>query len=94
MWVDYNRGKPPETDNIIIWTAFTPMLMLSELFMPLAILPGWLQPIARALPLTPVNTLLRDIAYGAPLTDLWRLGILAAWLVLSCVLTVKFFKWE
>jgi len=60
--------------NIIIWTVFTPMLFLSELFLPISLLPDWIQPIAHALPLTPVNTILRDIVYGVPLENLWRLG--------------------
>jgi ABC-2 type transport system permease protein len=80
--------------NIIIWTIFTPMLMLSELFMPISILPAWLQPIAKALPLTPVNTMLRDIVYGVPLEDLWRLGVLAGWIVIAGIITVRFFRWE
>ena len=80
--------------NIIIWSIFTPMLMLSEIFLPIAILPAWLQPIAKALPLTPINTLLRDINYGVPLHDLWRLGVLAGWTILSCILAVRFFRWE
>ena len=82
------------TANIIIWTLFTPMIMLCEIFMPIAILPAWMQPIARALPLTPVTTLLRDIVYGVPLTDLWRLGVLAGWIVIAVLVTVKFFHWE
>ncbi len=80
--------------NIIIWTAFTPMLMLSELFLPISILPAWLQPIAKALPLTPVNTMLRDIVYGVSLEELWRLGILAGWVIIASVVTVRFFRWE
>jgi len=80
--------------NIIIWTVFMPMIMLSELFMPISILPAWLQPIAKALPLTPINTILRDIVYGVPLEDLWRLGIMAGWLVLGTAITLRFFKWE
>jgi len=62
--------------------------------MPISILPGWLQPVAQALPLTPVNTMLRDIVYGVPLEDLWRLGVLAAWLVVATIITVRFFRWE
>ncbi len=85
-------ARTTRTANIIIWSAFTPMLMLSELFMPLSLLPGWLQPIARALPLTPVNTLLRDIVFGVPLHDPWRFGVLGAWAVVSLVLTVRFFR--
>jgi ABC-2 type transport system permease protein len=80
--------------NIIIWTIFTPMLMLSELFLPISILPAWLRPIARALPLTPINTLLRDIVYGVQLTDLWRLGVLVGWALLGGIVAVVFFRWE
>lgn len=82
------------TANVIIWTLFAPMLMLSELFFPIALLPAWLQPIAKVLPLTSIITLLRDIVFGVELQDLWRLGILAAWLVVACIATVVFFRWE
>ena len=70
------------------------MLLLSELFMPMSILPAWLQPIAKALPLTPINTILRDIVYGVPLEDLWRLGVMAGWIVIAGIITVRFFRWE
>jgi ABC-2 type transport system permease protein len=82
------------TANIIIWTIFTPMIMLSELFLPISILPAWIHPIAKALPLTPVNTILRDIVYGVPLDDLWRLGVLGGWVVVAGIITVRFFRWE
>ena len=80
--------------NIIIWTAFTPMLLLSELFMPISILPSWLQPIAQALPLTPVTTMLRDIVFGVPLDNLWRLAVMGGWMVAAGIVTVRFFRWE
>lgn len=80
--------------NVIIWTAFTPMLLLSELFLPTSLLPAWLRPIARALPLTALNTLLRDIVYGAPLADLWRLAVLAGWIVAAAITTARWFRWE
>jgi len=80
--------------NIIIWSVFTPMLMLSELFLPISILPAWIHPIAYALPLTPINTILRDIVYGVPMHDLWRLGVLAGWVVVAGIITVRFFRWE
>jgi ABC-2 type transport system permease protein len=80
--------------NIIVWSVFAPLLMFSELWMPISMLPAWLQPIARLLPLTPVNTILRDIAYGGPVEDLWRLGVMAAWFVVGCFVTVRFFRWE
>ncbi len=80
--------------NIIIWSVFTPMLMLSEMFLPIKILPAWIRPIAYALPLTPINTILRDIVYGIPAHDLWRLGVLAGWVVVTSIITVRFFRWE
>lgn len=80
--------------NIIIWTIFMPMIMLSELFLPISVLPEWLHPVSYALPLTPINTMLRDIVYGVPLQDLWRLGVLAGWVVIAIFITVRFFRWE
>lgn len=80
--------------SIVTQTFFIPMLFLSNLFMPIDIFPGWLQPICRALPLTPMNILLRDIVYGAPLDELWRLGVMAGWLVVGIIITVRFFRWE
>lgn len=80
--------------SIISWIMFLPMIFLSELFIPLSQLPGWLRPVARAMPLTPVNTMLRDIVYGAPLADLWRLGVIGGWLLASVLITLRFFRWE
>ena len=80
--------------NIIIWTVFTPMLFLSELFLPISLLPDWIQPIAKAVPLTPINTMLRDIVFGVPLEDLWRLGVLGGWVAVASIITVRFFRWE
>jgi ABC-2 type transport system permease protein len=80
--------------NIIIWVIFLPMLMLSELFLPISVLPDWLQPIAQALPLTALTTLLRDIVYGANVINLWRLGVLAAWTILALIVTIFLFRWE
>jgi ABC-2 type transport system permease protein len=82
------------TANVIIWSLFAPMLILSELFFPISMLPSWLQLIAKVLPLTPLITLLRDIVFGVELHDLWRLGVLLAWLVAAGIVTVLFFRWE
>jgi len=73
---------------------YMPMLFLSDMFLPISMFPSGLQPICRALPLTPLNTLLRDIVYGAPLDEPWQLGIMAGWLVFGTIITVRFFRWE
>jgi ABC-2 type transport system permease protein len=80
--------------SIVTQIFFIPMLFLSNMFMPIDIFPGWLQPVCRVLPLTPMNILLRDIVYGVPLDELWQLGILAGWLVAGVIITVRFFRWE
>ena len=49
---------------------FMPMIFLSEFFLPIETMPDWLQPMAKALPLTPLNRLLRDmICFGKSLGD-------------------------
>jgi len=79
---------------VITQIIFIPMLFLSDMFMPISIFPAGLQPICKALPLTPLNIVLRDIIYGVPLDNLWRLWIMAGWLVVGAIITVRFFRWE
>jgi len=79
---------------VITQIIFIPMLFLSDMFMPISIFPAGLQPICKALPLTPLNIVLRDIVYGVPLDNLWQLWIMAGWLVVGGIITVRFFRWE
>jgi len=72
-----------------------PMLGASGLFMPIAALPGWLQPIAHVLPLTPAVSLLRGIWLG----DGWLahggdVGALALVLAICTALSARLFRWE
>lgn len=87
-------AKSPRVANVISMIIFMPMIFLSDMFMPISIFPSGLQPICKALPLTPLNKVLRDIVYGVPLDGLWQLGIMAGWLIFGIVITLKFFKWE
>ena len=82
------------TAAVVTQIFFIPMLFLSDLFMPISMFPSWLQPICKALPLTPLNIFLRDIVYGVPLEGLWRLVIMAGWLFFGIIITLRFFKWE
>lgn len=70
------------------------MLFLADVFLPITMLPDWLQPITRALPLTPLSTLLRDVIFGVSLEGLWRFGLMAGWIVVAGLVIVKFFRWE
>jgi ABC-2 type transport system permease protein len=87
-------SRSPRAANLISMLIYMPMLFLSDMFLPISVFPSGLQPICRALPLTPLNILLRDIVYGAPLDEPWQLGIMAGWLVFGIIITVRFFRWE
>ena len=84
----------PRTANVISMIVFMPMIFLSEMFIPISEFPSGLQPLCKALPLTPLNTVLRDIVYGVPVDNLWRLGVMAGWLVLGMIIFLKAFRWE
>jgi ABC-2 type transport system permease protein len=87
-------ARSPRAANVISMLIFMPMIFLSDMFLPISMYPSGLQPICRALPLTPLNTVLRDIVYRVPLDELWQLGILVGWLVVGSIITVRFFRWE
>jgi ABC-2 type transport system permease protein len=59
-------------------------------------MPAWIRPVVIAMPLTYLADALRQIMVGAtPVYSLWvDLGVLAAWLVVSAALAVRFFRWE
>jgi ABC-2 type transport system permease protein len=74
---------------------FYPMIALSGLFVPLEVLPGGLQMLARMLPLTYVVSLLRGIwtggAWTAHLGDLAALAIVG---VVCLVISSRVFRWQ
>lgn len=73
-----------------------PMLFLSGVFFPLAILPAFLAPIVRAMPLTYLADAFRQVTAGAtPAFPMWvDVAVLAGWAVVCIVLASRFFKWE
>ena len=72
-----------------------PMLGASGLFVPIAALPGWLQPIAHVLPLTPAVSLLRGIWLGEGwLAHSWDVLGLALVFAISVALSSRVFKWQ
>jgi ABC-2 type transport system permease protein len=73
-----------------------PMMFLSGIFFPMDLGPKWLLPAIRAIPLTYLGDALRQVMVGAPgnfslLTDAL---VLAAWLAVCTVISVRFFRWE
>lgn len=73
-----------------------PMLFLSGLFFPVEVMPAWIQPVVKAIPLTYLADALRQIMVDAP--PLYSLtvdaAVLGAWLIVTAVLAVRFFRWE
>lgn len=72
-----------------------PMLGASGLFVPISVFPGWLQPIAHVLPLTPAVSLLRGIWLGDGwLAHGWDLGGLVLVFGISTAIAARFFRWS
>jgi ABC-2 type transport system permease protein len=73
-----------------------PMMFLSGIFFPLAVLPLFLTPIVRALPLTYLGDALHQVMTGGtPAFAMWvDLAVLAGWTIVCSLLAIRLFKWE
>jgi ABC-2 type transport system permease protein len=74
---------------------FYPMMALSGLFFPIALLPPWLRVASRALPMTYAVSLLEGVWRGEPLLfHLWDIAAIALFGALFTALASVFFKWD
>lgn len=75
-----------------------PMWVFSGVFFSAENFPAFMQPGLKLLPLTPLIDGLRAIMLeGQPITSgpqLWRLGILAGWGLITFVLALRWFRWN
>lgn len=73
-----------------------PMMFLSGVFFPRFLMPDWLQAITAYIPLSPVIDGIRMITTEAKtVLDLGpELGLIAIWIVIVYLLTIKLFRWE
>jgi ABC-2 type transport system permease protein len=73
-----------------------PMFVLSGVFFPASRYPDAIQPFVQALPLTALNDALRAVYNDAlPITAYaGELAILAAWMVVTFLLSVRWFRWQ
>ncbi|OCX50721.1 ABC transporter permease [Mucilaginibacter sp. PPCGB 2223] len=87
-----NESSIPPISNIITM----PQFLLSGTFFSTSNFPLWLQSISKILPLTYLNTAMREVAFeGAGLGDVThQLLILGIWFVGIYAVAVKTFKWE
>jgi ABC-type multidrug transport system permease subunit len=76
--------------------ATTPLMFFSGSFFPIESMPGWLQPVADLLPLTPLIDSMRAIALGgAGIGDIGsELMLIGAWIVGGLALARSTFRFN
>ncbi|MHB1127050.1 MAG: ABC transporter permease [Bacillota bacterium] len=89
-------SKTEESAQGLIQVVQFPMMFLSGIFFPLSVMPGFLQPVIKAMPLTYLADALRQVIVGAsPTYSLTtNLAILSAWLCVTLILTIRLWKWD
>ncbi len=87
-----NESTIPPMANLIT----LPQFLIGGTFFSISVFPIWLQWIAKILPLTHLNTALREVAFEGK--NLWderlEIGILLLWGIVVYAIAVKVFKWE
>ena len=73
-----------------------PQFLLGGTFFSVEAFPKWLQPISKALPLTYLNTAMRNVAFEGQ--NLWdvrnQIMVLLLWGIVIYTVAIKVFKWE
>lgn len=90
-----SRAQNSETASGLMNLVTMPMMGLSGVFFSASHFPGWMQPMLKALPLTPLNDGIRAIMIeGAPISRLGpEIAILGIWGALSFVVALRMFRW-
>lgn len=91
-----SRARTVETVSGLMNLVMLPMWVLSGIFFSSERFPEAIQPVIKALPLTPlINSLRAVFLEGASLASLWtQVGILAAWGGITFVLALRWFRWN
>lgn len=73
-----------------------PQFLMGGTFFSVDAFPKWLQPISKAMPLTHLNTAMRNVAFeGQNLWDVrMEIGVLIIWAIVIYAIAIKVFKWE
>lgn len=87
-----NDSTIPPFANLIT----LPQFLIGGTFFSISVFPVWMQWIAKVLPLTHLNTALREVAFeGKSLWDVkTEIGILLLWGIVIYAIAIKVFKWE
>ena len=89
-------ARTEEAANGLTSVVQFPMMFLSGIFFPIAFMPAFLQPVAALIPLTYLADALRQtMVGGVPYAPLWVDAlVLTAWLVVSFLISARYFRWE
>jgi len=87
-------AKDPERVQIFGFTAMFPLTMVSNVFVPAATLPGWLEAFVNVNPVSIISDAVRGLLLGGPVADplLWSVVWALAFLVVFAPLSVWAFK--
>lgn len=90
-WTNDENAAGPMTNLVTL-----PQFLLSGVFFPTDVFPGWLRVLADVLPLTHLNNAMRQMAAeGAGLIEILpNVAVICAWGPLSYVLAARTFKWQ
>ena len=90
------RAQKTETVSGLMNLVMLPMWLLSGIFFSSTRFPQVMQPFIQALPLTQLNDALREIMLeGKSLAQVgWRIGIMAAWGIVTFILALRWFRWQ
>jgi ABC-2 type transport system permease protein len=89
-------AKTVESAEAIANTVAMPMMFLGDVFLPVANMPAFIQPVAAALPLSYLGTALREVALkGQGLLEVaLPLGAVVLYGLIGFVIAIKLFRWE
>ncbi len=91
-----NLAKTEASVSSITNLVTLPQFILSGAFFDVALLPEWIQPVSRILPMTYLNDALRKIAFeGAGIAEIsLELVVLLGWMVVLYFFALRLFRWE
>jgi ABC-type multidrug transport system permease subunit len=90
-----SRARTVEAVSGLMNLVMLPMWVLSGIFFSSERFPQEVQPVIKAIPLTPlINSLRAVYLEGATLASQWaEMGILAAWGIVTFILALRLFRW-
>jgi ABC-2 type transport system permease protein len=89
-------ARTEEAANGVTQVVQVPMMFLSGVFFPIALMPDWMQSVARLLPLTYLADALRQtMVGGSPFVPLSLcVAVLTGWLVVCLAISARYFRWQ